>query len=114
MKARLHSHWVGGRDGYRYSVLYCGELLVDHSRDPECDSARALLAKGITGKLTMCDGQTGIPRTIIDIERAARLTAEEGPCAPRFRRWRERCGSEGPSPVTASQAGMVPGKENAA
>ena len=21
LKARLHPHWVGGRDGYRYSVI---------------------------------------------------------------------------------------------
>jgi hypothetical protein len=75
LKARLHL--AGGRDGYRYSVLLDGQLLVDRSRDPECDAARALLAKGITGKLTMLDGKTGKPRTIIDIEKAARLTAEE-------------------------------------
>ena len=90
MKARLHPIWVGGRDGYRYSVLYYGKLLVDRSRDPECDAARALLAKRITGTLTMLDGKTGRPRTIIDIERAAKLTAEEGPNGPRFRRHRSR------------------------
>jgi hypothetical protein len=69
----------GGRDGYRYSVLFQGELLVERSRDPGCDAARALLAKGITGKLTMLDGKTGKPRTIVDIEKAARLTAKDGP-----------------------------------
>jgi hypothetical protein len=62
-KARLHCH-----DG-RYSVLFDGKLLVERSRDPECDAARALLAKGITGRLTLCDGKTGRPRTIIDIKR---------------------------------------------
>jgi hypothetical protein len=41
LKARLHCH-----DG-RYSVLFDGKLLVDRSRDPECDAARALLAQGI-------------------------------------------------------------------
>ena len=65
MKARLHPIWVGGRDGYRYSVLFEGNLLVDRSREPELDAARALLAQGITGKLTMCDGKTGMPRTVI-------------------------------------------------
>ena len=59
MRARLHPQWVGGRDGYRYSVLFEGQLLVDRSRDPECDAARALVAKGITGKLTMLDGKSG-------------------------------------------------------
>ena len=59
---------------------------------------RALHAMGITGKLTLLDGKTGKPRTIIDIEGAARLTAEEGPCAPRLRKYRERCGSAPTSP----------------
>ena len=95
MKARLHPLWIGGRDGYRYSVLFDGKLLVDRSRDPECDAARALVAKGITGKLTMLDGKTGRPRTIIDIEKAARLTVEETGGVPRFRKYRQRGGSEG-------------------
>ena len=77
-QARLHPIWVP-KVGYRYSVIFRGELLVHRSRDPECDAARALVAKGITGKLTMLDGKTGKPRTVIDIERAARLTVEEGP-----------------------------------
>ena len=82
--ARLHPKWVGGRDGYRYSVICRGELIVDCSRDPECDAARALLARGYTGTLTMLDGKTGRPRAIIDIEQAARLTTDEGPWGPRF------------------------------
>ena len=74
MKARLHPIWTGGRDGYRYSVLYDGKLLVERSRDPETDAARALLAKGMTGKLTMLNGKTGRPRTLINIEKAAKLS----------------------------------------
>ena len=83
LKARLHPISVP-KVGYRYSVIFRGKLLVQRSRDPECDAARALVAKGITGKLTMLDGKTGKPRTVIDIERAARLTVEEGPNGPRF------------------------------
>ena len=45
IRARLHPIWVGGRDGYRYSVVLDGQLLVERSRDPECDAARALLPK---------------------------------------------------------------------
>ena len=52
LKAKLHPVWVP-RGGYRYSVIFRGELLVDRSRDPECDAARALVAKGITGRLTI-------------------------------------------------------------
>ena len=70
------------KEGVRYNGLYCvefdGELIVVGSRDPECDVARALLARGITGKLTMVDANTGKPRTIIDIERAPKLTVKEG------------------------------------
>jgi hypothetical protein len=87
LKARLHPKRVP-MVGYRYSVIFRGKLLVERSRDPECDAARALIAKGITGKLAMLDGKTGKPRTVIDIEKAARLTAEEGPSAPRFRQFR--------------------------
>ena len=87
-KARLHPIWVGGKTGYVYSVIYDGKLLVERSRDPECDAARALLAKGITGKLAMCDGNTGVPRTIINIEKAAGLqVTEERRDGLRFRRY---------------------------
>ena len=86
MKARLHPHWVGGEAGYVYSVICEGKLLVERSRDPECDAARALLAKGITGNLILCDGKTGIPRTIVNIEKAAKLrVAEESRKGLRFR-----------------------------
>ena len=47
------------------------------------DLARALLARGHTGKVTMLDGATGKPRTIIDIEKAAKVRTVE---TPRFRR----------------------------
>jgi hypothetical protein len=87
LKARLHPIWVA-KVGYRYSVIFQGRLLVERSRDPACDAARALLAEGITDKLTMLDGKTGRPRMIVDIERAARLTVEEGPNGPRFVRCR--------------------------
>ncbi len=83
LKARLHPNRKPGRC-HTHSVVFRGKLLVQHSRDPECDAARALLAKGFTGKFTLLDGKTGKPRTVIDIERAARLTTEEGPRAPRF------------------------------
>ena len=85
LTARLHPKWVGGRDGYRYSVIFEGKLIVDRSRDAECDAARALVAMGRTGKLTMLDGKTGRPRTIIDIEKAAQRACTEGPHGPRFK-----------------------------
>jgi hypothetical protein len=83
LKARLHPV---GRLGF-YNVLFDGELLVERSRVPELDAARALVAKGPTGKLTMLDGKTGTPRSIINIERAAKLTVDESR-TPRFSKWK--------------------------
>ena len=77
LRARLHPIWTGGRDGYRYSVIFQGECIVSRSRDPEPDAARALLAKGITGRITLLNGKTGKPRSIINIEKAAKLCTVE-------------------------------------
>jgi hypothetical protein len=78
--ARLHPpvHIEGVRYAGRYSVEFDGDLIVESSRDPERDLARALLARGLRGKVTILDANTGNPRTIIDIERAAHLTMREG------------------------------------
>ena len=53
LKARLHPHWVGGEAGYVYSVICGGKILVERSRDPECDAARALVVQGIIGNYAM-------------------------------------------------------------
>jgi hypothetical protein len=74
LRARLHPLGNG-----RYSVLFDGKLLVEGSRDPECDAARVLASRGYTGTLHMLDGKTGKPRTIINIEKAAKLCVKEGP-----------------------------------
>jgi hypothetical protein len=80
-----------------------GKLLVERSRNPECDAARALLAKGITGKLTLCDGKTGIPRTIINMEKAAQLrVADESRKGLRFRI--QRGATEAHSPERSVEA----------
>ena len=56
----------------RYNVVFTGEIIVARSRDPETDLARALLARGHTGTVTMLDGATGKRRTIINIEKPRR------------------------------------------
>jgi hypothetical protein len=69
----------------RYDVRFGGELIVHGSRDPECDLARVLLAKGMTGTVTILDGNTGKPRSFVNIEKAARLTMrEDRSSGPRF------------------------------
>jgi hypothetical protein len=76
-------------DWYVYDVKYEGELIVTGSADAECDAARVPLARGIEGALSMIDGVTGKPRTIIDIEKAAKLTVREGNRqSPMFAKWR--------------------------
>jgi hypothetical protein len=98
LKARVHPHWAGGRAGYVYSIIYDGELLVDRSPAPEGDAARALLARGITGRLTLLDGKTGRPRIAFNSEKMARLCAKEGPLrfAPYVSRPNRPCAGEGP------------------
>jgi hypothetical protein len=104
LTARLHPLRFKGRQVY--SVIFRRKLLVERSADPECDSARALLAQGFTGKLTLCDGKTGIPRTIIDIEKAARLRSVETANAPRFRR-HETCAEGSPNQKLMKMKGRV-------
>ena len=90
---------IGRRDVYLYSVEFDGELIVTGSNDPV---ARALQARGVTGFVTLIDGETGKPRTIVNIEKAARLALrEDRSIGPRFVKWRhmprkarQRC--EGP------------------
>jgi hypothetical protein len=105
MKARLHPRWVGGRAGYLYSVIFEGNLIVDRSRDPECDAARALVAMGRTGKLTLLDGKTGLPRTIINIEKVAKLrTAEPNRGVVHLQKWAPFSLVSAPSPVAGEEA----------
>src|SRR5262245_39426347 len=43
----------------RFNVTFAGEIIVERSRDPETDLARALLARGHHGKVTLVHGETG-------------------------------------------------------
>jgi len=63
------------------------------SRDPECDPARLLEARGYSGVVTVIEGTAGRPRTTVNIEKAAKLKTEEGPNAPRFVKYRGTVGA---------------------
>jgi len=103
--ARLHP--LKSKNGKQlYSVIFRGKLLVERSADPECDTARALLLQGISGKLHLSDAggfsitkkrepwgvrylytpRPPMLRTIINVEKAATLRSIETGNAPRFRR----------------------------
>jgi hypothetical protein len=79
----------GRRHVYLYNVTVAGEPIVTHSHDPECDLARALLARGVTGVVDVIDGVTGKPRSRVNIEKAARLRVEDGTAStPHFAKWK--------------------------
>src|SRR5262245_60071998 len=86
---------VGRRHVYAYDVHFDGEPVVVGSHDPEFALARALLARGIVGKITLIDGTTGKPRTIVDIEGAAkRCTVEPNDRRARFAVYRQGAGDD--------------------
>ena len=72
LKAYLHpKKKPNDRHWYAYDVVFGSETIVTDSRDPEHDLARALLARGIKGNVTLHDGSTRKPRTVVNIEKAA-------------------------------------------
>ena len=72
LKAYLHpKKKPNDRHWYAYDVVFDGEIIVADSRDPEHDLARVLLARGIKGNVTLHDGPTRKPRTVVNIEKAA-------------------------------------------
>ena len=89
-----------------YNVVFDGDLVLEGSRDPECDLARILLSRGYSGVVTMLDGITGTPRTIISVEKAAQVTAVEGPNGPKFVKYCPKTVLE--SPYSPEDASLVP------
>jgi hypothetical protein len=99
-----------GDRGHRYRVTYAGTVLVDGSRNPEFDACRALLAKGIRGKLEIWRKGAAFPAMVLDIEAGARLTvAETEKEGPRVVRWRPFSGADDQTAVVsrADQARAV-------
>jgi hypothetical protein len=78
----------GGNNKYIYNVCLDGDLIVERSSDPETDTARALQSRGMTGKVTLY-GPTGTPRSIINIEKAAKLITTEGRATVHFEKARQ-------------------------
>jgi hypothetical protein len=78
--------------GRRYRVIYAGETLVEGRRNPIFDACRALLARGITGRLEVWRRGKTSADMHLDIERGAGLaiceTATESPGLVQWRPWR--------------------------
>jgi hypothetical protein len=66
-----------GDAGYLYDVTYLGKTLLERTRNPAYDSARALQSLGATGQLSVVDGVTGVKRMTVDIEKGAKLVASD-------------------------------------
>jgi hypothetical protein len=77
-------------NGTRYRVLYKNEILVEACRFPEFDGARALVARGMSGRAEVWrPGATAPAMLIPDITVAAKWTIEESPTkGPRLTRWK--------------------------
>ena len=89
-----------GERGHGYRVTYTGAVLVDGSRNPEFDACRALLARGIRGKLEVWRKGATFPATVLDIEAGARLTMVETDAAgTRFMRWQPFSADASPDAV---------------
>jgi hypothetical protein len=58
-------------NGLRYRVTYAGETLVEGRRNPIFDACRALLARGITGRLEVWRQGKRSADMQLDIERGA-------------------------------------------
>ena len=74
--------------GRRYAVSIDGQRIVEDSRDPECDAARALLARNITGVVKLLDANTGAHRSTVNIDKAARLRTYDDSRGLGFEWWK--------------------------
>src|SRR5215475_846180 len=66
-----------GAHGQRYRVIHNGITLIESTKYPEFDSARALLAQSIVGQIEVWRYGTSFPATRFDIQRFAKLTVSE-------------------------------------
>jgi uncharacterized Rossmann fold enzyme len=71
----------------RYEARLGDEVLVKSHRDPEHAAARALLERGITGRMTTT-GLDGKPRMHFDIETAAQWSITEDDRGLHRTRWK--------------------------
>jgi len=80
-----------GQRGQLYRVHHAGAVLMQSSRNPEFDSCRLLLAKGMVGQLEVWHLGGRFPAMRIDIAKGAGLTIEDSDrCGPRFGLRRKR------------------------
>ena len=83
---------IRGDRGQYYRVHYRGAPLIDETWNPEFEACRALLARGIAGRLEVWRFAKSHPDTLVpDIEKAADGTVKENESrGPHFGRWQPR------------------------
>ena len=59
---------LGGR-GQRYRVTHNGVTLIEGTKNPEFDSARALLARAIVGQVEVWRHGSNFPAMRLDVEK---------------------------------------------
>jgi hypothetical protein len=114
MRIELFPVWAGGKAGYLYNVTLDGELVLDRVRDPECDLARVLQSRGITGKVTVYDGNTGKARSIVNVEKLALLHTRDDKRQLGFEKYRETTVFGAPAAETESWVPTMPSEANEA
>jgi hypothetical protein len=70
--------------GSLFDASYEGQVIVVGSTEPSLDSARALKARGLTGRLEMWDAVLPYCRFRANLDKAAGLTVREGDEPPRL------------------------------
>lgn len=77
-------------NGARYRVWHDGEVLVASAREPLCTAARALVEKGVTGRVQMRRvGSERVDMSGLIAVFAAMTVSESQVSAPKFARYSE-------------------------
>ena len=98
---------IHGERGQHYRVWLEGAVLIEDTWNPEFETCRALLARGIRGKLQTWRRGKQHWDTQLDIERDASLTVEENEQhGPKIVRWRPH-----PQSAVLSSAARAPAAE---
>ena len=81
---------IRGERGQYYRVHYRGAVLIDETWNPEFEACRALVARGVTGRLEVWRFGKAHPDMLVqDIAKAAEWTVVDNEShGPRFARWR--------------------------
>ena len=83
---------IRGERGQYYRVHYRGAPLIDETWNPEFDACRALIARGIVGRLEVWSFGKNHPDMLLpDIAKAAKWTVKENETrGPHFVSWQPR------------------------